>query len=195
MEYGGCRSILACYYAAAWFWPLKIWVLVMKKKYWLLLFFAALVSMGSIEAAIGSPVYLNLDGNGVALQGYDPVSYHDQGPVIGKSELSTTHDGAVYHFSSSENLERFSADPEAYLPAFGGWCAWAILDGEKVKVDPETYKIVDGATYLFYNAFFVNTLSKWNRLAEKESEASLVKRAQSRWSELIEQAAATKTTK
>jgi YHS domain-containing protein len=168
--------------------------ITMTKFILLQLILAAALIMGSTDAAVaGAPADLNLDGNGVALQGYDPVSYHVQGPVPGKPEFSTTHEGAIYHFSSRENLQLFIDEPETYLPAFGGWCAWAMLDGEKVEVDPETYKIVDDSTYLFYNTFFVNTLSKWNRLAEKESEAALVKRAQARWSELIEKAAPSKT--
>jgi YHS domain-containing protein len=171
-------------------------VIAVNKSTLILLILASFLIMRPIDAASADGTApLNLDGNGMALQGYDPVSYHGQGPVPGKAELSTTQDGAVYHFSSRENLELFSADPENYLPAFGGWCAWAILDGEKVEVDPETYKIIDGSTYLFYNTFFVNTLSKWNRLAEKESEAALVKRARARWTELIEKVDSAKINK
>jgi len=34
--------------------------------------------------------------------------------------------------------------------------------GEKVRIDPETFKIVNGKLYLFYNFFFNNTLKDWN---------------------------------
>ena len=35
--------------------------------------------------------------------------------------------------------------------------------GAKVSVDPETFKIIDGKLYLFYNSFFNNTLKDWNK--------------------------------
>ena len=42
--------------------------------------------------------------------------------------------------------------------------------GEKVEVDPETFKILDGKLYLFYNSLFNNTLPKWEK-AELELKA------------------------
>jgi len=38
-----------------------------------------------------------------------------------------------------------------------------VTTGKKVEVDPETFKIVDGKLYLFYNSLFNNTLPKWNK--------------------------------
>lgn len=129
---------------------------------------------------------LNLDQRGLAIKGYDPVSYHIDGPVKGKKEYALVHGGATYIFSSQGNMDKFLNSPETYMPAFGGWCAWAMLDGEKVAVDPQTYKIIDGVTYLFYKSFFTNTLSKWNTRAKRESESDLVKMARYKWHLLIE---------
>jgi hypothetical protein len=43
----------------------------------------------------------------------------------------------------------------SYAPQYGGWCAFAMGNsGEKVTVNPETFKIIDSKLYLFYNAFF-----------------------------------------
>lgn len=104
----------------------------------------------------------------VALQGYDPVSYLDGDPTKGSEEFSVQHGGVTYHFSNLSNLEAFKKDPEKYEPQYGGWCAYAMgVDGSKVKVDPETYKILDGELYLFYNFGLTNTLTKWNK---KESD-------------------------
>jgi hypothetical protein len=33
---------------------------------------------------------------------------------------------------------------------------------EKVEIDPETFKIIDGKLYLFYHTWTNNTLTKWN---------------------------------
>jgi YHS domain-containing protein len=101
----------------------------------------------------------NLKKN-LAIEGYDPVSYFDGKPVEGKPEIKTTHKGVVYQFVTQTNLNKFKAAPDKYEPAYGGWCAFAMGEtGEKVKVDPETYKIMDGKLYLFYNFWGNNTLT------------------------------------
>ena len=68
-------------------------------------------------------------------------------------------------------------NPAKYEPQYGGWCAYAMgAKGEKVSVDPKTYKIVDGKLYLFYNRLFNNTLEDWN-----ENEAKLKNKADANW--------------
>lgn len=106
----------------------------------------------------------NLEKN-VAIQGYDPITYFKQSKAIkGKKELSAVYDGVVYYFSSLENRETFLKRPSAYEPQYGGWCAFAMGDsGEKVAVNPNTFKIIEGKLYLFYNAYFTNTLKSWNK--------------------------------
>ena len=103
----------------------------------------------------------NLD-EGVALQEYDPVAYFVQGKAIkGKVEFSHKANGVTYYLSSASNKELFSKNYKSYEPQYGGWCAYAMGEtGEKVEVDPETFKIIDGKLYLFYNSLFNNTLPK-----------------------------------
>jgi YHS domain-containing protein len=99
-----------------------------------------------------------------AIDGYDPVSYFDNRPTEGKQELNFNHKGIIYLFASPSNQNKFKANPEKYEPAYGGWCAYAMGEtGEKVKVDPETFKILDGRLYLFYNFWGNNTLTDWNK--------------------------------
>lgn len=160
-----------------WNWMIPM----LKTSLWLFLFWSVFIFQIISTDSEASSLYLNLDDEGLALQGYDPVSYHRQGPEKGKKEFIFQHDGATYLFSSRNNLETFKASPNTYLPAFGGWCAWAMLDGEKVDVDPKTYKIINGRSYLFYNSFFVNTLSKWNSRALDETEEFLVNESHSEW--------------
>jgi len=108
----------------------------------------------------------------VALDGYDPVSYFNGGPVEGESELLYTYKSISYLFSNQGNLAKFRASPEKYEPAYGGWCAFAMGEtGEKIKVDPETFKIIDGKLYLFYNFWGNNTLKEWNTKEKKLKEA------------------------
>ncbi len=105
----------------------------------------------------------NIKKNAV-IEGYDPVSYFSGKPLEGKTEFSYGYRGITYRFASAKNLKKFSGAPEKFEPAYGGWCAYAMgKTGEKVKIDPETFKILDGKLYLFYNFWGNNTLTDWNK--------------------------------
>ena len=119
----------------------------------------------------------NISNGNLAVEGYDVLSYYISGPKKGSKNFSTIHNGITYYFSSQINLDLFKKSPEKFEPAYGGWCAYAMGNtGEKVEVDPETYKIVEGKLYLFYNAYFTNTLPKWNK-----DEKSLKLKAEKNW--------------
>lgn len=126
----------------------------------------------------------NLNKDNVAISGYDPVSYFSNQPQEGNKNITSNYGNATYYFHSEENKDAFLANPDKYVPAYGGWCAWAMLEGDKVKVDPLTYKIIDGKNYLYYNGFWGNTLAKWNEKGEKTPEIELVKAADIHWSKL-----------
>lgn len=113
---------------------------------------------------------------GVALSGYDPVSYFIDRPVPGRPELAATYDGATYYFATSDNRAQFEANPERYAPQYGGFCAVAVSEGKLVPVDPETYKITDDKLYLFYNGEFGNTKPQW-----EADELTLRANADARW--------------
>ena len=118
----------------------------------------------------------------VAIQGYDPVSYFKQNKAVkGRKELASSYEGVIYYFSSQANKEAFAKNPSAYEPQYGGWCAYAMgSSGEKVEIDPETFKIIDGKLYLFYNAYFNNTLKSWNK-----DEINLKKKAEANWKKIL----------
>jgi len=107
----------------------------------------------------------NLDKSGLAIGGYDPVAYFTAGKAVdGKKDISLEYGGATYRFATMADRDAFKANPGKYEPQYGGWCAYAMgANGEKVEVDPETFKILDGKLYLFYNKFFNNTLKSWNK--------------------------------
>jgi len=118
----------------------------------------------------------------LAIEGYDPVSYFSNKPVIGREEISFNYKGVRYLFASEANLTKFKSDPAKYEPAYGGWCAYAMGEsGEKVKVDPETFKITAGKLYLFYNFWGNNTLSEWNK-----DEKGLTQKADQNWKKIIQ---------
>ncbi|MCK6617358.1 MAG: YHS domain-containing protein [Cyclobacteriaceae bacterium] len=119
--------------------------------------------------------------NDLAVQGYDPVSYFTGKPQQGREDIQHRYKGVTYRFISQANLEKFKADPEKYEPAYGGWCAYAMGEsGEKVKIDPETFKIIDGKVYLFYNFWTNNTLTTWNK-----NEKQLKEAADRNWAKII----------
>jgi len=100
--------------------------------------------------------------NDYMAKGYDVVAYFDNQSIEGKKEFTTMHYGVNYKFSSEENLKKFSSNPEKYVPQYGGYCAYAIaVDNKKVDINPKTFEIRDGKLYLFYNAWFNNTLTTW----------------------------------
>ena len=51
-------------------------------------------------------------------------------------------------FASEENKARFVANPKAYVPAYGGFCAFGTAMGFKFYGDPHLWKIVDNKLYL-----------------------------------------------
>ena len=150
----------------------------------LLIAIAGLVSFGSFaqDATAIRKKHFNLSKSGLAIDGYDPVSYVKTNKAIkGKKEFAVEYQGAVYYFSSVENKETFTKSPAAYEPQYGGWCAYAMGEsGEKVEIDPETFKIVNGKLYLFYNKRFNNTLKSWNK-----NEPVLKGKADANWSKLF----------
>ncbi|MBL0182697.1 MAG: YHS domain-containing protein [Chitinophagaceae bacterium] len=139
------------------------------------------ISANAQDAGALRKKHFNLD-NGIAIQGYDPVAYFTENKAIkGKKDMAVYHQGVTYYFSSPGNKELFKANPSKYEPEYGGWCAYAMGEkGEKVSVDPETFKILNGKLYLFYNRFFTNTLKDWNK-----NEASLKSKADVNWPKLF----------
>jgi YHS domain-containing protein len=144
------------------------------------LFIVAFLAQAFAQTEAERQKHFNLKKN-LALEGYDAVSYFNNRPIEGKENISLTYKGVVYQFSSQANLTTFKSNPGKYEPAYGGWCAYAMGEnGEKVKVDPETFKILNGKLYLFYNFWANNTLTSWNK-----NEAKLKSAADSNWKKFV----------
>ena len=120
--------------------------------------------------------------NGLAIKGYDPVAYFTRNAAIkGKKDFVLYNQGVTYYFANAEDKELFKSNPAKYEPEYGGWCAYAMgAKGEKVTIDPETFKIINGKLFLFYNKFFNNTLKDWNK-----DENNLHTKADANWSKIF----------
>lgn len=95
------------------------------------------------------PIYA--DG-GIAINGYDPVGYFDAArPVEGDPAI--THDwmGATWQFASAGTRDRFVADPEAFAPQYGGYCAYAVSRGYTATTSPNAWTVHEGKLYLNFN--------------------------------------------
>ncbi|HVM88789.1 MAG TPA: YHS domain-containing (seleno)protein [Puia sp.] len=151
----------------------------MKALFFPVVILCSIVSFGQDAGARKKNFNLS---DGVGIKGYDPVAYFSQHKAIkGSKDLAVSFAGIAYYFSSVADQEEFRKNPVKYEPQYGGWCAYAMgKDGSKVEVDPETFKIIDGKLFLFYNQFFNNTLKSWNK-----DEANLHRQADMNWQKIF----------
>ena len=75
----------------------------------------------------------------------------------GSAQFSTTYKGVVYRFVSADHRNRFIAEPDKFVPQYGGYCAFAIAQNWIADIDPDEWAIVDGKLYL-NNGFFAQSL-------------------------------------
>jgi YHS domain-containing protein len=135
-------------------------------------------------SAFAAGVDLNASSTGLALQGYDPVAYFTEGaPTKGSWKITAVHDDATYRFASEEHKASFEANPEAYLPQYGGYCAFGAAMGFKFDGDPTYWKIVDDELFLNISAdiqerwvsdipgFVAQADENWGTIADKEPAA------------------------
>jgi peroxiredoxin Q/BCP len=121
--------------------------------------------------------HYNLPGDKVALNGYDPVPYLTQSKAVkGSPQIASSYRGVSYYFANEENRTLFADNPEKYLPTYGGWCATAMAKGKKVEIDPANFKVTNGRLFLFYNGFFANARSDWEK-----DEPAQTKKADANW--------------
>ena len=111
---------------------------------------ATLATMATVGTAFAADEnFISDAAKNIAINGYDPVAYHTVGePTKGSAEFKYEHNGAVWKFSSAENMAKFQADPAKYAPAYGGWCTVGASKGKKIPTQAHLFKIVDGQLYL-----------------------------------------------
>lgn len=148
-----------------------------------LLLITLLYSAAQAQTAAERTRQYNVPASHLAIEGYDPVAYFNQSKAVkGNKAFAVFYEGIEYHFANAQNKELFKATPARYEPQYGGWCAYAMgATGEKVEVDPQTFKVVQGKLYLFYHSWVNNTLTKWNN-----DEANLKNKADANWKKFIQ---------
>ncbi len=72
--------------------------------------------------AVDSAKPVNKDKAGIAIKGYDPVAYFAENRAVkGKEEFEYLWEGARWRFSSAAHRDLFVANPERYMPQYGGF--------------------------------------------------------------------------
>lgn len=110
--------------------------------------------VGSSQAWTQSRTYppVHASADRLALGGHDPVAYFTDGqPASGDPAITLDWNGATWRFATAEHRTMFEADPQAYAPQFGGYCAWAASQAYIAPGDPTVWRIVDGRLYLNFN--------------------------------------------
>lgn len=113
---------------------------------------ASVTLMSSLLFAFQMGEKINKTSAGLAIKGYDPVAYFEDGrPVKGDAAYEYQWRGATYRFSSAAHRDAFKQDPARYTPQYGGFCAYGVSEGHTAPVDPEAWSIVGGKLYLNYD--------------------------------------------
>ena len=115
--------------------------------------------------------------SGVAIDGYDPVTYFtDTEPKEGLPDYEYYWGGVPWYFVSAANRDVFMRAPEVYAPQYGGYCLMALSRGYLSDGKPGIYALRDNRLYLFYSAA--------NRDAFELSEAEAESKAEANWPKL-----------
>lgn len=109
--------------------------------------FAALAARPALAAT--PEIYAE---GGIAIDGSDAVAYFTEGaPVAGSAEHEVMWKGATWRFASEANRAAFEADPTAYAPQYGGYCAFALAQGYIAPTVPAAWTIHEGKLYLNFS--------------------------------------------
>ena len=78
--------------------------------------------------------------SGLAISGFDPVAYFIDGVAMpGKGDFEASFAGAVWRFRNEGNRGAFIADPDTYMPRFGGYDPIGVARGVAVPGDPRLW--------------------------------------------------------
>lgn len=111
------------------------------------------------------------------ISGYDPVAYFIDGkPMKGSGYHVAEYQGVAYAFASKEHMQLFENNPEKYVPAYGGYCAYGVAVGKKFVSDPEAWKIVNRTLYLNLDK---DIQSKWS-----QDIPGYIKKSEANWKDI-----------
>lgn len=130
------------------------------RRHVLTLALAAPVAAALASRVIAATPEVYAEG-GIAVDGTDVVGYFTDGaPVAGDPAITHDYMGVTWQFNTEANRDTFAADPAAYAPQYGGYCAYAVSQGYTAPTVPEAWSIVDNKLYL---NFSTSVRRRWAR--------------------------------
>jgi len=89
---------------------------------------------------------------GLAISGVDPVGYFvDKKVTYGQGEYEYRWAGVIWRFTNQGNKAAFTANPDVYMPRYGGYDPIAIGRDLAVPGNPLLWTEVGERIYLFYD--------------------------------------------
>ena len=133
-----------------------------------------LLSLSTFAQELSGKTFSTKNG---AINGYDVVAYFtDAKPVKGLKQYALKWNEATWYFASAEHQALFKASPQKYAPQFGGFCAYGLSRGYKVKIEPEAWDILDGKLYLNYD---LDVQKTW-----RKDRPGYIKKANENWAKI-----------
>jgi len=109
----------------------------------------------------------------LAIGGYDAVAYHtDNLAIKGENNLTADYKGSTWLFATEANRDLFTANPQAYVPAFGGHCAYACSKGVAAAGNPLSFSKIEGKVFLFADDEFKEKFSNEGKEAQQAASAN-----------------------
>lgn len=138
------------------------------------------ISLAVVAQLVAAGEAINVDSNGLALQGYDPVSYFTDGkPIKGDPKFTASYNGGTYQFASEAHKKTFESNPSKYAPQFGGFCGYAASINKLAPIQVEFFQVLHGRLVLQHNE------KAWT-LWHQDVEGNL-KKADANWPTLSQQ--------
>jgi len=134
------------------------------------LVFALLVSIVAMLAAGCASNRVISDGphHNLMLKGYDPVAYFTDGkPIPGKVDIAARHDGLDYRFVNDLHRKMFLANPEHYVPKYGGFCAQGAAYALMFGGEAEKFQIINDRLFIYGDQ---GAIDAWNSSPKKHLE-------------------------
>ena len=139
----------------------------------------ALLLVWPIEARAGALVQTVVTDplSGVAIEGFDPVSYFTEPvPLPGLPDYEYVWQGVPWYFATAANRDVFIRNPDIYAPQYGGHCVMSLSRGFLSDGKPRLFLIEGLKLYMFYSVA--------NREAFLAGEEVVVATATGNWTKL-----------
>ncbi|WP_152493601.1 YHS domain-containing (seleno)protein [Roseovarius sp. THAF27] len=135
--------------------------------------------MTALGAFIGSPAwaarkpYWSTRKTGLAADGADVVAYHGLGKndraIEGRNQIAVSYKGGTFRFANADTMAAFKANPERFVPQFGGYCALSVANNGSSTGDKDAWHIHQGRLYLNGSK---QARSRWRRAINKNIRAA-----------------------